>query len=119
MCCGFSPPRTRPESLFPARALSRRSNPIPIPILILSGEIKNKSKNMNKRQTSEDPSDPIALALGEDIGSGDVTCEFFVPEELTGRARIVAKEPAVVASAETAANVFARVDPGLAVSVVR
>jgi nicotinate-nucleotide pyrophosphorylase (carboxylating) len=74
---------------------------------------------MQTRQSSGNPSDPIALALAEDIGTGDVTCEFFVPAELTGRARIIAKEPAVLAGAETAAEVFARIDPGLTVSVVR
>lgn len=62
--------------------------------------------------------DPIAAALAEDIGAGDVTCEFFVPETQTGRARIIAKEPAVVAGAETAAEVFARVDEALTVSIV-
>ena len=54
--------------------------------------------------------DPIAIALAEDIGSGDLTSQFFVGTE-TRRARILAKEAAVVAGAETAAEVFGRVDP--------
>ena len=54
--------------------------------------------------------DPIGIALAEDIGSGDLTSQFFVGTE-SRRARIFAKEAAVVAGAETAAEVFGRVDP--------
>lgn len=38
----------------------------------------------------------VARALAEDLGEGDVTSEATVPEEATGRARIVQKEPGVV-----------------------
>ena len=54
--------------------------------------------------------DPIAIALAEDIGSGDLTSRYFTGTE-SRRARIFAKEEAVVAGAETAAEVFGRVDP--------
>lgn len=62
--------------------------------------------------------DPIAIALVEDIGPGDLTSQYFVS---TGsqKARIFAKEPAVAAGVETAADVFKRIDPGLAVTIVR
>lgn len=73
----------------------------------------------NPQSAIRDASDPIAAALAEDIGAGDVTCEFFVPENQTGRARIIAKEPAVVAGVEMAAETFARVDGTLRVSVLR
>jgi len=63
--------------------------------------------------------DPIAIALAEDIRGGDITCEYFVPVEQTGTARIVAKEPAVVAGVETAAEVFHRVDPGLHIRILQ
>lgn len=63
--------------------------------------------------------DPIAIALAEDIGSGDVTSLYFVPAELRGVGRIVAREFAVVAGAETAMAVFRRVDPALVVKVLR
>jgi nicotinate-nucleotide pyrophosphorylase (carboxylating) len=62
--------------------------------------------------------DPIAFALVEDIGSGDLTSRYFVPAELRGSARIFAKEPAVAAGVETAAEVFQRVDPSLAIRIV-
>lgn len=63
--------------------------------------------------------DAIAIALAEDLGAGDVTCAFFVPENQTGRARIVARENAVVAGADIAAKTFARVDDTLEISVLR
>ena len=54
--------------------------------------------------------DPIAIALAEDIGSGDLTSRYFVGTEKR-KARIFAKEEAVVAGADIAAEVFGRVDP--------
>jgi nicotinate-nucleotide pyrophosphorylase (carboxylating) len=65
-----------------------------------------------------DPHDPIAIALAEDIGSGDLTSKYFVGAG-TRRARIFAKEPAVAAGVETAAEVFRRVDSSLEVKIVR
>jgi nicotinate-nucleotide pyrophosphorylase (carboxylating) len=55
--------------------------------------------------------DPIAAALKEDIGEGDVTSDSFVPEALQATGRIVARENAVVAGTEAAAEVFRQVDP--------
>jgi len=61
--------------------------------------------------------DPIAIALEEDIGSGDVTSIYFLPEK-TVSARIFVKTFAVAAGVETAAEVFRRVDERLEVKVV-
>ncbi|MGI8436862.1 MAG: carboxylating nicotinate-nucleotide diphosphorylase [Chthoniobacterales bacterium] len=63
--------------------------------------------------------DLIAQALAEDIGSGDVTSEYFVAPDLQALARIVARERCVVAGAETAAEVFRRVDAQLQVEIKR
>jgi nicotinate-nucleotide pyrophosphorylase (carboxylating) len=63
--------------------------------------------------------DPIAIALAEDIGSGDVTCEFFVSDNQRGRARIVSREKAIAAGVETAREVFTRVDPVLSAHALR
>lgn len=63
--------------------------------------------------------DPIALALAEDLGAGDITSRFFVDPDLREWARIIAKQEGVAAGVETAAEVFARVDPSLRVNVVR
>src|SRR5256885_2008226 len=38
-----------------------------------------------------DTADPIAIALAEDIGKGDLTSEFFVPENTQASARIIAR----------------------------
>ena len=56
----------------------------------------------------------IDLALREDIGSGDITSEYFVGENDQASARAIAKERAIVAGTEVAAEVFRRVDPELA-----
>ena len=55
--------------------------------------------------------DPIAAALMEDIGEGDVTTDFFVPETLRAVGRIVARENAVAAGTAAAAEAFRQVDP--------
>jgi nicotinate-nucleotide pyrophosphorylase (carboxylating) len=63
--------------------------------------------------------DPIDIALREDLGQGDVTTEFFVPESLRASARIIAREKAIIAGAQTAAEVFHRVDPTTEVQILR
>jgi nicotinate-nucleotide pyrophosphorylase (carboxylating) len=62
--------------------------------------------------------DPIGIALREDIGTGDTTTEFFVPEGLRALGRIIARERAIVAGGETAAEVFRRVNPSLNVEIL-
>jgi len=61
--------------------------------------------------------DPIAIALAEDIGRGDLTSRYFVGLERRS-ARIFAKEPAIAAGVETAAEVFRRVDPLIELNIV-
>ncbi|MEO6871844.1 MAG: carboxylating nicotinate-nucleotide diphosphorylase [Chthoniobacterales bacterium] len=61
----------------------------------------------------------IDLALREDIGSGDITTEYFVSETEQASARIVAKERAIIAGVEVAAEVFRRVDPRLRIEIVQ
>jgi nicotinate-nucleotide pyrophosphorylase (carboxylating) len=64
-----------------------------------------------------DDYDPLAAALKEDIGKGDITSEFFVPERLHAVGRIVVREPAIIAGTRTAAEVFRRVDPATDVQI--
>jgi len=61
----------------------------------------------------------IDLALREDIGSGDITSEYFVDENDRASARVIAKERAIVAGTEVAAEVFRRVDSELGVETVQ
>lgn len=67
---------------------------------------------------SDESIDPIAIALREDIGAGDTTTEFFVPDGLRALGRIVARERAILAGVETAAEVFRRVNQKLNVEVL-
>ena len=68
---------------------------------------------------NKDAFDPIAIALAEDVGSGDITSEAFVPSTMQALGRIVARERAVVAGSETAAEVFRRIDPRLHIEVLQ
>jgi nicotinate-nucleotide pyrophosphorylase (carboxylating) len=52
----------------------------------------------------------IDLALAEDVGPGDVTALYFVPDDARSRARIIAREAGVLAGAAVARRVFARLD---------
>jgi nicotinate-nucleotide pyrophosphorylase (carboxylating) len=62
--------------------------------------------------------DPVAIALAEDIGRGDLTSRYFVGVERR-TARIFTREPAVAAGVETAAEVFKRVDPQAEITIAR
>ena len=67
---------------------------------------------------NDNVSDPIINALNEDIGEGDITTEYLVPASQQSSAQIVARESAVIAGTETAAEVFRRVDANLRTSVL-
>ncbi|MCW0221408.1 MAG: carboxylating nicotinate-nucleotide diphosphorylase [Prosthecobacter sp.] len=53
----------------------------------------------------------IQAAITEDIGSGDITAHYFVPEDSTSQAKIVARESGVVAGMEVALRVFQEIEP--------
>lgn len=57
--------------------------------------------------------DIIALALAEDIGTGDVTTRYFTGSDRLATGRVVAKEECVLAGLDVAAEVFRSVDPAL------
>ena len=66
------------------------------------------------------PQDAIALidaALAEDVGEGDFSTLWTVPEERRAKGIIVAKAPGVVAGSEVAYEVFRRVDPAVEITV--
>ena len=52
----------------------------------------------------------IRAAIAEDVGGGDVTATYFVPEDSVARAQIVAREPGVMSGVEIAVRVFALMD---------
>ncbi|MCA9773376.1 MAG: carboxylating nicotinate-nucleotide diphosphorylase [Myxococcales bacterium] len=55
----------------------------------------------------------VALALEEDIGSGDLTTALTIPPGAVGKAEIVAKEPLVIAGLEAAERVFQWLSEGV------
>ncbi len=60
----------------------------------------------------------IDLALAEDIGTGDVTSLYFVPEDRVARAFVAVRQEGAVSGVELAARVFSKVDPELEVEVL-
>ena len=60
----------------------------------------------------------IDMALSEDIGSGDVTSEYFVPAGVNSRALMLVKAEGVVAGLEVAQRVFAKVDEKIVTKVL-
>jgi len=59
----------------------------------------------------------VRMALGEDLGPGDHTGEWTVPERAVGEARIVARQEGVVCGGFVAVRVFEAVDDSLVVTV--
>ncbi|MCL0042195.1 carboxylating nicotinate-nucleotide diphosphorylase [Thermodesulfovibrionales bacterium] len=59
----------------------------------------------------------IRLAIYEDIGHGDITSSFIVPEDNQSAAEIVAKEDFLLAGMPFVREVFASVDPGVNIEV--
>ncbi len=57
----------------------------------------------------------VRRALEEDVGTGDVTVLATVPALASGRARILAREPLVVAGLPIVEMVFAALDPAIQV----
>jgi nicotinate-nucleotide pyrophosphorylase (carboxylating) len=57
----------------------------------------------------------IDLALREDIGSGDVTAQYFVPAEKQSRAFMLVKDEGVIAGLDIAEEIFKKIDSSLVV----
>lgn len=58
----------------------------------------------------------IERALAEDIGSGDLTAQYFVNADRAATALLVSRQEGVIAGTELAEEVFRRVDPTLVVT---
>jgi nicotinate-nucleotide pyrophosphorylase (carboxylating) len=65
------------------------------------------------KESMDEIRDIITRALAEDIGEGDHTSMSCIPENATGSARLLVKEPGILAGTDVARMVFERVDPGL------
>lgn len=60
----------------------------------------------------------ISRALAEDLGTGDITSECFIPAEHRSNASLLAKESSILAGTEVAAEVFRQVDPQIEVTIL-
>ena len=60
----------------------------------------------------------IANALVEDIGDGDHTSLATIPENATGKARLLVKDDGILAGVELAEIIFQKVDPNLEIEVL-
>lgn len=60
----------------------------------------------------------IELAFAEDIGDGDHTTFSSIPEDATGRVKLLIKEAGTIAGVEIALKVFTMFDPGLKIDVL-
>lgn len=60
----------------------------------------------------------IKLALTEDLGEGDVTSRYFIPENCQARAFVAVRKAGVVSGVAIAARVFHTVDPDLSVEIL-
>jgi len=60
----------------------------------------------------------VRRALAEDLGTGDITSETFIPDSHRSQALIIAKEDCVVAGMDAAVEVFRQVDPKIQVELL-
>jgi nicotinate-nucleotide pyrophosphorylase (carboxylating) len=60
----------------------------------------------------------IDLALSEDIGEGDVTSLYFIPEKRRATAFVAVRRDGVVSGVEIATRVFSKFDPSLEVEIL-
>ena len=60
----------------------------------------------------------IKMALDEDIGEGDVTSAYFIPEGRMARAFLTVRREGMVSGVMIAKQVFAEVDPSLDVQIM-
>ena len=65
------------------------------------------------RPLQDDLRELLRLAIREDCGTGDRTTAALVPEDLVGRAAVVAREPGVIAGLPAAAMTLDEIDPRL------
>ena len=61
----------------------------------------------------EDIISTIITALNEDIGTGDITTEATIPDNVLGKGIFLVKDEGIIAGIDVAEQVFKTVDKGL------
>lgn len=74
--------------------------------------------NIDSSSMTEHVDQLIDMALSEDLGEGDVTSTYFVPEEAMAKAYMLVKQDGVVAGYDVVKRVFEKVDPSVKVKVL-
>lgn len=72
--------------------------------------MKNNINTLDARQVAEMARRDVDMALAEDVGAGDLTAHLIAPDK-TARARIVAREDAVLCGAPWVQAAFTALDP--------
>jgi nicotinate-nucleotide pyrophosphorylase (carboxylating) len=68
---------------------------------------------------SPSATETIRRALAEDLGTGDITSEAFIPALQRSEAMIIAKEDCVVAGMNAAVEVFRQIDPKIEIAALK
>src|SRR6202030_446295 len=63
--------------------------------------------------------DPVDIALAEDVGNGDLTSLFFIPETGVSKGRVFAKEACIIAGLEVVQRVYRKLDPRLELLILK
>jgi len=60
----------------------------------------------------------IEQAIAEDLGDGDHTSQATIPEDATGKMKLLVKEDGIIAGVEIARRVFQKIDPEISMEVL-
>jgi nicotinate-nucleotide pyrophosphorylase (carboxylating) len=63
--------------------------------------------------------DPVDNAIAEDVGTGDLTSHFFIPETRVSKGRIFAKETCVLAGVDVVQRIYRKLDSQLELLILR
>jgi len=66
---------------------------------------------------SKELQDFISYCLQEDVGDGDHSTLASIPEDARGKAKLLVKQPGILAGVRIASEVFSHVDPNLTVDI--
>ena len=63
--------------------------------------------------------DPVDNAIAEDVGTGDLTSHFFIPETRVSKGRIFAKEACVLAGVDVVQRIYRKLDSQMELQILR
>ncbi len=72
---------------------------------------------ISKKQFNKEIDRIISNAIREDVGAGDHSSLACIPEDATGKAKLLVKDEGIIAGVDFARQVFEYVDPGLKMDI--